>query len=296
MYTDLGEEWPRLPLSAFELWERNYRRGNVSAIRKSIEQFGFNGALRVRFDGEKCTVYGGNHACLALIDIKESGGAIPSNIIAEPSGDWLVPYVNVSHLSVKECEAFAIADNTTPRLGEDDQGMLNTLLAEIAIDDPSLLLAASVEDSIIASLVDGINSGSVADLLDPQSSSSHDPNYERSVEAPIYEPKGDCPDIGELVDETRFSQLLTEIEAAPIDDGAKRFLRLAAARHLVFDYEKIAEHYCHASPPVQRLMENSALVIIDFKKALELGFVKLIGELRDIKAAEEAREVNECEG
>lgn len=57
------------------------------------------------------------------------------------------------------------------------------------------------------------------------------------------------------------------------------FLRLAAGRHVRFDYEQIAEWYCHASPEVQRLMEASALVIIDFGQAVERGFIRLNEDL-----------------
>jgi hypothetical protein len=51
-------------------------------------------------------------------------------------------------------------------------------------------------------------------------------------------------------------------------------------RHNVFNYEKIADYYSHASPEMQALMERSALVIIDFEKAIELGYVRLCDEIR----------------
>ena len=60
----------------------------------------------------------------------------------------------------------------------------------------------------------------------------------------------------------------------------KAFLRLAANRHSVFHYEKIADYYSHASIKMQKLMEKSALVIIDFDKAIEGGFVRLCEDIR----------------
>ena len=59
------------------------------------------------------------------------------------------------------------------------------------------------------------------------------------------------------------------------------FFIIAASRHIVFDYGKIAEFYAHSNNIIQNLMENSALVIIDFNKAIELGYVCLKKELSD---------------
>lgn len=49
---------------------------------------------------------------------------------------------------------------------------------------------------------------------------------------------------------------------------------MAASRHVVFRYDRIAEYYCHAPKEVQELMEESALVIIDFDDAIEGGYVR----------------------
>ena len=57
---------------------------------------------------------------------------------------------------------------------------------------------------------------------------------------------------------------------------------MAASRHLVFDYSKIADYYSHSNKEMQELMEDSALVIIDFKKAIEDGYVKLTKEIADL--------------
>jgi hypothetical protein len=54
----------------------------------------------------------------------------------------------------------------------------------------------------------------------------------------------------------------------------------AARRHNVFNYEKIADYYAHSSKEMQELMERSGLVIIDFEKAIQNGYVKLCDEIR----------------
>lgn len=102
-----------------------------------------------------------------------------------------------------------------------------------------------------------------------------DQQYTHKIISPVYTPKGEQPAPGELFDETRTQTLLSEIQAADLPDDVRQFLIRAAARHTIFNYKKIAEFYAHASQDVQTLMENSGLVIIDFDRAIELGYVKL---------------------
>jgi hypothetical protein len=82
-----------------------------------------------------------------------------------------------------------------------------------------------------------------------------------------------------LCDNTKTRGLISEIDDSNLSDDEKVFLRLAATRHSVFHYERIADYYAHSSPEMQRLMEKSALVIIDFEKAIEGGFVRLCDEI-----------------
>jgi hypothetical protein len=104
--------------------------------------------------------------------------------------------------------------------------------------------------------------------------------YSTKVEAPIYEPKNIKPHLMELCDKSKTHRLMKEIEASNLPYEEKMFLMDAARRHSVFNYEKIADYYAHASPEMQHLMERSALVIIDFEKAIEYGYVKLCDEIR----------------
>jgi len=104
--------------------------------------------------------------------------------------------------------------------------------------------------------------------------------YTRSVGAPIYEPSHAKPHLLQLRDETRTRRLLREIEASSVRDDEKAFLRSAAQRHTVFHYERIADYYAYSTPEMQKLMEASALVIIDFDQAIERGYVKLCDDIR----------------
>jgi len=105
--------------------------------------------------------------------------------------------------------------------------------------------------------------------------------YSSKIEAPIYEPKNAKPHILELCDKEKTKRLLREIDQSNLPIEEKTFLMDAARRHMVFNYEKIADYYAHATPEMQRLMERSALVIIDFDKAIEYGYVKLCDEIRN---------------
>lgn len=63
--------------------------------------------------------------------------------------------------------------------------------------------------------------------------------------------------------------------ASNVTDDEKRFLISAAKRHIKFNFSLIADYYAHSNKEMQQLMERSALVIIDFQKAIELNYVKL---------------------
>lgn len=102
-----------------------------------------------------------------------------------------------------------------------------------------------------------------------------DDKYTAKIEAPLYEPKNQMPNILELLDNTKVKRMIIEIQNSNVSEEEKTFLIEAAKRHNIFDYSKIADYYAHASVEMQNLMERSALVIIDFEKAIQYGFVKL---------------------
>ena len=104
--------------------------------------------------------------------------------------------------------------------------------------------------------------------------------YSSKIEAPIYEPKNVKPHLLELVDKSKTHRLIKKIDASNLPYEEKMFLIDAARRHNVFNYEKIADYYAHSSKEMQHLMERSGLVIIDFEKAIQYGYVKLCEEIR----------------
>lgn len=165
---------------------------------------------------------------------------------------------------------FAIADNRTAELAEWDEQTLVSLLDGMEKDARELV---GFSDAELQALLEDC----APDLGDAFGDGDGDNPYTQEVKSPVYEPKGENPPLTALADYAKRDELLAAIEEAASDlpEGVESFLRSAAERHTRFDFGNIAEFYAHAEPHIQRLMEESALVIIDFGAAIEKGFVKL---------------------
>lgn len=109
-----------------------------------------------------------------------------------------------------------------------------------------------------------------------------DTKYTAKVQIPQYLPSAIKPKVEELCDTTKYSKLIREINQSSLSEEDKKFLRFAAARHIVFNYAKIADYYSHANAEMQNLMEKSALVIIDVDDAIANGYVKLSKDILNI--------------
>ena len=108
-----------------------------------------------------------------------------------------------------------------------------------------------------------------------------DKKYTAKIKAPIYTPKNQKPSIYELLDTYKSDLLIEKIEKSNVSKLEKEFLIQAARRHNIFNYSKIADYYAHSNKEMQELMEQSALVIIDFDKAIEYGYVKLSEDIAE---------------
>ena len=106
--------------------------------------------------------------------------------------------------------------------------------------------------------------------------------YTTKVNIPQYLPSGHKPPLVSLFDNKKYMQLMNDIENSSVSEQEKEFLRLAAARHIVFNYAKIADYYANSSKEVQKLMEDSALVIIDVDDAIANGYIQLSSRIRKI--------------
>lgn len=230
----------------------------VAAIAASIRQFGFNAPVLI----------GGDNGIIA------GHGRV---LAAQKLGLKEVPCIVLDHLSETERRAYILADNRLAEMGGGwDAEMLKLEVGELgnALDG----LGFSSEE------MEGLGDSKAEALSD---------DYTHKVDAPVYTPKGEKPPISELLDATKAEDFISKIEASKATEEVKAFLKKAAARHIVFDYGKIAEFYCHADKETQALMEDSALVIIDFKKAMQLGYVKLKAEIADALESEQGGEGTE---
>ena len=99
---------------------------------------------------------------------------------------------------------------------------------------------------------------------------------------PIYEPKKVQPSLFACYDQQKYRRLLRLIDRSTVNNEEKEFLRLAATRFVEFNYETIADYYVGASTEMQGLMEKLALVIIDFDRAIEDGFITLNKKMREL--------------
>ena len=112
--------------------------------------------------------------------------------------------------------------------------------------------------------------------------------YSSKIEAPQYNITGENPELEELYDTEKADALAKEIDEADVPKKVKAFLKVAAMRHVVFNFRNIAEYYAHADAKVQRLMEKSALVIIDFEDAIRNGFVIVSERMAALRGGDES--------
>ena len=231
----------------------NPNQGDIGALCSSYTEIGFWGDVIVRQDTNE--VLAGNHRVMAArsLDMPE----IPVQYIEVDGDDHALQVM--------------LADNRTRDLATTDEDQLAILLKNLA--DKDMLLGT------------GFDGDDLDDLL--TAAAEDDGRYTNRVKAPIYEITGEKPPVEDLYDEEKVKELVAEIQAANLDPHIQHFLIRAAERHTVFHFDKIAEFYAHSDPDVQELMERSALVIIDFDKAIQEGFVQLSQRIEAIYNSEE---------
>lgn len=108
-------------------------------------------------------------------------------------------------------------------------------------------------------------------------------NYTAKINIPQYQMHGIKPKIQDLVNQQKYYQLKNKIFNSNVSEEEKQFLYMAATRHFQFNYSLIAEYYAHASKEMQELMEQSALVIIDFEDAIKNGYTQLLNRFKEIE-------------
>ena len=239
-----------LPLEALKPNPRNpkkHTKAQLAHIRESILRFGFLDPIGVW--GEEHIVVEGHGRLEALRQMAAS-----QEIRLPDEG---IPCIRLDHLSKCDRDAYMLEHNqATMETGWDDDA-LDELLGDLSQD--------------------GLDMGAFG--FDVPGEETEDGKYTRDVHIPQYEVRGETPNFADMLDSGKADALIEEINASGVTDEEKAFLIQAARRHNVFNYRHIAEYYAQATPQMQRLMERSALVIIDVDDAIANGFVRLQGEM-----------------
>ena len=246
-------------LKPYESNSRTHSAEQVAQIARSIQEFGFTNPVLIDQDNGIIAGHGRVEA-------------------AKQVSMGKVPCIRLSHLSEAQKRAYVIADNKLAlNAGWDDDLLKQELeqLSDLGFD---------------ISLI-GFNEKELDEILGSEEEEENP--YTQKVDSPNYEPEGDKPDIADLFDDTYAMGLIADIQNSKLPEKEKQFLMAAASRHIVFDYGKIANYYAHSQKPTQELMEDSALVIIDFNKAIEQGYVKLNDKLDKIFADDAEGDIDE---
>lgn len=216
----------------------NNPRDNANAVEpvaNSIKEFGFKVPIVATSDGE---IINGHTRFKAskLLGLEK------------------VPVIIADDLTDEQIKAFRLADNKTGELAEWNEELLAKELEKLDFN---------LEQFGFEKLVEEFGE-----------EEKEDP-YTSKITTPTYEPTGKEVYLQDLVDTTKRDSLIRKIQIADIPSDVEEFLKNAAQRHLRFNYRDIAEYYASAPKEVQELFEDSALVIIDYDKAIENGYVKL---------------------
>lgn len=219
----------------------------VTQVASSIKEFGFTNPI--------------------LID--EDGGIIAGHgrlMASQKLGMSEVPTITLEGLTEAQKKAYVIADNQLALNADWDVGMLKLELEN--------LVSLSFDIDLI-----GFSDDELAEFMGDDEDSPEDNPYTDKVSIPTYEPSDEKPDVKDLYDDSYTFELVEKIKASNLPQEEKDFLMLAAGRHTILDFEKIADYYAHSESPMQALMEDNALVIVDIDSAIKNGWVKMSEKL-----------------
>jgi hypothetical protein len=254
---DQVERWDITKLVPYARNSRTHSDEQISQLAASIKEWGWTTPVLVDEDG---SIIAGHGRTLAAQRLKMTE----------------VPVMVAKGWSDAKKRAYVIADNKLAMNAGWDEQMLALELTELQGLGFGMDLIGFSKDEIAALMP-----------KDPDDENADISKYTKKIDAPIYQPTGDCPPTAALYDSAKYTQLTAQIhQNNDLAPEVKEFLLLAATRHIRFDFEQIAEFYAHADPDTQQLMEDSALVIIDFDKAISGGYVKLSQAMGKIYASE----------
>jgi len=241
----------QVQLTTIQPHPENYNHGDAGAISQSLQHHGQYRAIVV--SEVTGNILAGNHTYLA----------------AQMNGETKMLAHLIPDLTPEDEIRIMVADNQYAKLAYTDDNLLSELLQELSASDDGLIATGWDGDGL-----DNLLTDLAADDMSV---------YTNKVEAPVYEPTEEVPPpITDLIDRTRTDRLKAALDKTDLPNDLQAFLHSAAERHTVLRFDLIAEYYAHAPADVQRLFEESALVIVDFDQAIEQGFVQMQSSLTAI--------------
>jgi hypothetical protein len=211
----------------------------VDAVASSIKNYGFKQPIVIDSQGE---IIAGHTRLKAAKKLKL----------------FEVPVIVADDLTPAQVKAYRIADNRVGELSEWDMDLLKLELADIEE-------FTGFENNF--------------DEVFNENNNDEIGGYTSKIEIPKYEITEEKPFINELYNIEKTEVLIKEIKSMKLEKDLENFLIHSSYRFTIFQYNKIAEFYAHSSKDIQIIMEKLALVIIDFNKAIENGFVTFVNEL-----------------
>ena len=245
-----------LPIKALKPYEKNTRKHtdyDVGEIAKSITECGFNDPIGVY--GESLTIVEGHGRLLA----------------AKKLGMKEVPCIRLDHMTDEQRRKYAILHNKTAELSEFD--FYNLAIELEDLDFSNFDFTFGIEDE-------------EEDKESENPKEDQENFYTEKTNIPQYEPTGESVSLSDCIESQKYNEILIKINQSSVTEEEKMFLICAATRHYKFSYKKIAEYYAQASAEMQELMEQSALVIIDYNDAIKNGYFKLRNRLENLRNEE----------
>lgn len=252
-------EHTTIDIDAVQPHPKNVRHGDIGAISESLKAHGQYRPIVV--DKRTNQILAGNHTWKA----------------AKALGWKEISVGFVTTKNEDEATRILLADNRTTDLATYDDSALADLLKELASTDQGLdgtLFDGDALDQLLLDLD--------REPFDDDKTSK----FSQAVKVPQYEIVGEQPKTTELLDQTRAQQLQKQIEQADLPDDVREFLMFATTRHIVFNYQKIAEFYPHQPAEIQELMEKSVLIIIDADDAIANGYATFDSAIANIRDAD----------
>ena len=245
-----------VPISGLAYDPNNARKHspqNLKAIATSLNKFGQRKPVVVH----NGVIIAGNGTVEAARSLNWT-----EIIITEVPIDW----------DITTAKAFAIADNRTAELAEWDTPVLVEQLLEME-DEGFNLKEFGFDDGIMESLQKDID----------EANDMQQQTYSNKMNVPQYEIVGEEPLLSELFNSSKADNLKQQILDANLPNDIKEFLLIATNRHIIFDYQKVAEFYPHQTFEIQQLMEESALVIIDADDAIRNGYANFLTTIEQLE-------------